>query len=131
MPQNQRFYWHQCGDLCYKSLTPQDNKITIAESFRKWLDHIQDLMFPQLHYSSSESLFLTRASADDEPAATDVDWKQGTAGAVDCRVGVPEVDCCIQEGSGAGFGFVAVGKGRAIGGCSGGRQVDGGGIESW
>ena len=95
MPQNQKFYWSQHGDLRYKSSTPQDNKITIAESFRKWLDCIQDLTFPQLHYSSSESLFLTRALADDEPATTDVDWKQGTAGAVDHGVGVPEVNCCI------------------------------------
>ena len=48
MPQNQKFYWCQHGDLCYKSPTPQDNKITIAESFHKQLDHIQDLTFPQL-----------------------------------------------------------------------------------
>ena len=114
MPRNQKFYRRQRGDLRYKSSTPQDNEVTIAESFRKRLDRIQDLTFPQLHYSSSESLFLTRASADDEPAATDVDWKQGAAGAVDRGVGVPEVDCCIQEGSGAGFGFVAVRTGRAI-----------------
>src|SRR5436190_21024935 len=53
-----------------------------------------NIRFPQqyLHYSSSESLFLTRASADDEPAATDVDWKQGAAGAVNCRVRVQKVN---------------------------------------
>src|SRR5438045_8973151 len=48
MPQNQKFYQHWHGDLRYKSLTPQDNEITIAESFHKQLDHIQDLTFPQL-----------------------------------------------------------------------------------